>query len=147
MSLTVSGPGGNDTETQTSLIHVEGGIEPERFVTRITGTTGDSLVYGTYFYMSTKVSYIGIYNKKESHSTFWFADVDIPQGAQIVSAWIRLPASQDLSIHVHSEDRGLRSKLCEPCLKVCRLAEPSKDECNRPLEHGNLAEGKVVFHA
>ena len=46
MSLTVSGPGGDDTETQTGLIQVEAGVETERFVTRITGTTGDSLVYG-----------------------------------------------------------------------------------------------------
>ena len=97
MSLTVSGPGGDDTETQTSLIHVEAGVEPERFVTRITSTTADSLVYGTYFYMSTKVSYIGVYSGKESHSAFWFSNVNIPQGAQIVSARIKLPASQDVS--------------------------------------------------
>jgi type IV pilus assembly protein PilY1 len=97
VSLTAIGPGGNDIETQTGLIHVEGGIEPERFVTRITSTTADSLVYGTYFYMSTKVSYVGVYNGKESHSTFWFSNVNIPQGTQIVSAWIKLPASQDLS--------------------------------------------------
>jgi PKD repeat protein len=97
VSLTVTGPGGSDLETLTNLIHVEAGIEPERFVTRISSTTADSLVYGTYFYMSTKVSYIGVYSGKESHSTFWFSNVNIPQGAQIVSARIKLPASQDVS--------------------------------------------------
>jgi len=120
VSLTVSGPGGNDLETQTGLIHVEGGIQPERFVTRITGTTGDSLVYGSYVYMSTKVSYIGIYNKKESHSTFWFAGVDIPQGAQIVGAWIRLPASQDLSTTCTARVVGFDQNYASP---VSRFAD------------------------
>jgi len=120
VSLTASGPGGNDTETQTGLIHVEGGIEPERFVTRITSTTGDSLVYGTYVYMSTKVSYIGMYNKKESHSTFWFAGVGIPQGAQIVGAWIRLPASQDLSATCTARIVGFDQNYASP---VSRYAD------------------------
>jgi len=97
VSLTTSGPGGEDTETQTNVIHVDAGVETERFVTSIAGTTGDSLVYVTYVYMSTKTSYIGIYSGKESHSAFWFSNVNIPQGAQVVSAWIKLPASQDVS--------------------------------------------------
>ena len=66
MSLITSGPGGEDTETQTNVIHVDAGVETERFVTCITGTTGDSLVYGSYVYMLTKLSYIGIYIKRRA---------------------------------------------------------------------------------
>jgi PKD repeat protein len=97
VSLTVSGAGGNDTETMTNLIHVDQGVEPERLVVRITSWLGDAFVYGNYFYRNNKVSYIGLYNNKECHSTFWFSPIAIPQGAQIVSAWIRVPSSQDLS--------------------------------------------------
>jgi len=117
VSLTTSGPGGEDTETQTNVIHVDAGVETERFVTCITGTTGESLVYGSYVYMSTKLSYIGIYNKKESHNTFWFAGVDIPQGAQIVGAWIRLPASQDLSSTCTARIVGFDQNYASPVLR------------------------------
>ncbi|MEO0248551.1 MAG: M14 family zinc carboxypeptidase, partial [candidate division WOR-3 bacterium] len=118
VSLTVSGPGGSDTESQAGLIHVEPGTEPVRFVTRIASTTGDSLVYGTYFYMSTKVSYIGIYNGKESHSTFWFGNIDIPQGARIVSASIRLPASQSLSASSTARIVGFAQDYASPVSSI-----------------------------
>jgi PKD repeat protein len=97
VSLTITGPGGNDTESKSNYISISPAVQPQRLVVRIDTTGADALVYGAYFYSNTRISYVGYYSNTQSDSTFWFGNVTIPRGADIVHAEVRLQAAKEVS--------------------------------------------------
>ena len=60
---------------------------------RITAVNGDGSVMGTAYSNNAKTAYLGWYGGQDDHAFFTFSPVNLPRGARVVGAWLRVQAA------------------------------------------------------